>query len=128
VIKDIIESLLDLEYSVTTTPWVLAAEQYGVPQMRRRVFLVATREKDNLPKPPYPLFAKCAGRRENASQRSLLETLPYPVTVGEAFKGLSTFESTPESKPEANGLRPSYSLWLKGLIKTDQMLKEMSGR
>jgi DNA (cytosine-5)-methyltransferase 1 len=82
VLRDLIETLRELGYSIDA-PWILAAEQYGVPQMRRRVFLVASSESPI--RQPEPSFARCLGRRE--TDRSAY-VLPYPVTAGEALAGL----------------------------------------
>ncbi|MFL0712433.1 MAG: DNA (cytosine-5-)-methyltransferase [Microcella pacifica] len=82
VVRDLIATLQELEYQIDV-PWLLAAEQYGVPQMRRRVFLVASR--NGIVAPPEPRYQKCLGRRE---VERVDGDLPYPVTVADALSGL----------------------------------------
>lgn len=82
VVRDLVATLRELGYKADR-PWLLAAEQFGVPQMRRRVFLVASR--DGVVSPPVPSYARCLGRRETTRDG---QGLPYPVTAGEALAGL----------------------------------------
>lgn len=82
VARDLVDTLRELGYQVDR-PWLLAAEQFGVPQMRRRVFLVASRS--GIVPPPAPRYARCLGRREVTRQDA---GLPYPITAGEALAGL----------------------------------------
>lgn len=89
-VRELQQTLREIGYEVDA-PWVLAAEQFGVPQMRRRVFLVASRV--GLPEAPRALFERCQGRREPKDY--VASSLPYPRTVEEAFVGLpALFEST----------------------------------
>lgn len=89
VLRDICSTLKSFGYRVTEPVWRLHSEQYGVPQMRRRVFVVATLDPQVNLAPPLPTHEKCAGRRE-AKRGSLFEaTLMQPTTVAEALAGLS---------------------------------------
>lgn len=82
VVRDLVTALRELGYEIDH-PWVLAAEQFGVPQMRRRVFLVASRT--GVIQSPEPRYARCHGRREALRESG---TLPYPITAGETLAGL----------------------------------------
>jgi DNA-cytosine methyltransferase len=99
VLEDICNVLKELGYRVTDPVWKLYAEQYGVPQMRRRVFVVATTDSSVDLSPPPPTHAKCAGRREDKVQQANLFdfSLAKPHTVAEAFSGLSMAEESNNS-------------------------------
>lgn len=108
VVQELIDTLRELGYPVAS-PWVLAAEQFGVPQMRRRVFLVATRGKPV--DPPVGFLDRCLGRRE---PQNVDRAGSYPVTVGEAFAGLpqltaSTYTTAPVG-------RRAYGQWVTGEV------------
>ena len=128
VIKDLTLTLRELGYTVAGDPWVLLAEQYGVPQMRRRVFVVASRDKKMLPEIPKPLFKKCSGRREKVEQFSLFPSLPRPINVEEAFYGLKALAEESFGNKALKGIRKEYSDWAKGLASTEEMLASMTGR
>lgn len=77
VLRELTRCLSEIGYSVETK--VLLAADYGVPQLRERVFLVALRTGH---------FAfPAATHGDVAATGSLLGLKPY-VTVGEAFRGL----------------------------------------
>ena len=73
-VKEIIESFEKIGYSVNK-PFKLSAEEYGVPQKRKRVFIVGTLQKKPI-NSPKPLFSI-----KN-------DSLPNPITVREAIGGL----------------------------------------
>ena len=123
VIADLQKALMDLGYCVGTRPWVLNAEQYGVPQMRRRVFLVGIRGCQ-VPEPPPVLFEKCKGRRESLEPRGLFESLPYPVTAGEALYGLPPLMDSSFPIGADDHYRHGFNRWIKGLISIEEMLAE----
>lgn len=106
VLSDLILSLQELGYFVTTPVWKLNAEEYGVPQMRRRVFLVAVHGEEIYFKIPKPIFNPCLGRRKSSNQLEIKHHLPQPINIGEAFLGLSYKHS--------GDLREIYSEWISG--------------
>ncbi len=106
VVEDLILSLEDLGYFVTRPVWKLNSEEYGVPQMRRRVFLIATHESEFTFSKPKAIFNPCLGRRKSSSIMKLDESLPDPINIAEAFFQLSYNHS--------NNLRSSYADWISG--------------
>jgi len=88
VMADICLTLKELGYRVHQPVWKLNAEQYGVAQMRRRVFVVATIDDNVDLAPPLVTHAKCEGRRSD--RYDLFESsLRVPYTVADALAGLS---------------------------------------
>jgi DNA (cytosine-5)-methyltransferase 1 len=68
-------SLGDLGY--TATPCTLLAADYGVPQMRKRLFIVGTRDEGAIPMPPPATHAASAnGKLPYVTAREALDDLP----------------------------------------------------
>jgi DNA (cytosine-5)-methyltransferase 1 len=74
VIKEITEVFSEIGYYVNT-PFKLNAEDYGVPQKRRRIFIIGSLKNIKI-KAPKPIF----------SETNL--NLPNPITVKQAIYGL----------------------------------------
>lgn len=90
VLRDICNTLKEMGYRIYEPIWKLCAEEYGAPQMRRRVFVVATIDPAVDLSPPLPSHLKCAGRRANRVLPSLFSSnLLPPNTVSDALSGLS---------------------------------------
>lgn len=79
VIKEIIECFTEINYHVNK-PIKLKSEEYGVPQKRRRVFIIGSLKKINL-EPPLPIFSD-----DNSE-------LPKPITVKGAIGGLPKLDA-----------------------------------
>lgn len=124
VIKGVYQSLHNLGYVFHQSPWVLDAERYGVPQMRRRVIIVAAKKEEFLPSFPAPIFEKCLGRREQADQQLSLCLSAYPITVGEAFYGLPPLMEINEYFPKDAVIDQTYSKWCRGEITVETLFKE----
>jgi Alw26I/Eco31I/Esp3I family type II restriction m6 adenine DNA methyltransferase len=121
VLGGLVATLRELGYEVGDKPWLLRAECYGVPQMRRRVFLVAG--PPGMPSaPPTPTHQTCRGRRES-SQEDPAEGLPYPTTVAEALSGLLPLGEIAHPSPGHRPIRASYGGWLRGDIKTADLFR-----
>ncbi len=107
VISDLSKSLEEIGYRVNTPIWKLHAEQYGVPQMRRRVFLIGVLNEDKNINMPQPILNPCLGRRKKSNQLVISNKLMAPITVGEAFCNLSICSNGMEYSSE-------YSDWISG--------------
>lgn len=76
--------LKELERVGYASKWkVCCAADYGVPQLRKRVFVVATHEKNGF-QFPHPTHTP------NNVSASIFEKLPTYITVGEALRGLGS--------------------------------------
>lgn len=114
VVAELLETLSELGYPVAS-PWVLAAEQFGVPQMRRRVFLVARRGAPV--SAPVGMFDRCAGRRESPH---IDRRASYPVTVAEALGDLPALTGQQPS-PEPYRRR-AFADWVTGRVESQEFL------
>ena len=123
IIKGVYQSLHQLGYVFHKVPWVLDAERYGVPQMRRRVVIVAAKEEKFLPEYPEPIFEKCLGRRENDDNQMSHALSSYPITVGEALKGLPSLMEINDYYPNNANIDDSYSKWCRGKITVEELLR-----
>lgn len=128
VIEGIFSSLNKLGYTCTINPWVVDAERYGVPQMRKRVIIVAAKNASNLPDYPEPIFEKCLGRREKEEYQMSLIVDSYPITVGEAFHHLPALMPINDFYPNNVVIDPTYSEWCEGKITTEEMLSQRGSR
>ena len=90
VLREIIETLQEIGFRVCSPVWKLYSEQYGVPQMRRRIFIVATLDCEIDLSPPEPIYEICLGRREKNGTIDMFDSsLKPPFTVADALAGLS---------------------------------------
>jgi DNA (cytosine-5)-methyltransferase 1 len=76
VLQEIKDSFSEIGYYIQN-PFKLNADDFGVPQKRKRVFIIGTLNKVTIPA-PQPLFS------------SKDDKLPNPITVKEAILGLPT--------------------------------------
>jgi DNA (cytosine-5)-methyltransferase 1 len=109
VLEDLIASLEDIGYYVSRPVWKLNAEQYGVPQMRRRVFLIAVRSATINMSLPKVVCNPCLGRRKKSNQLIVSDDMSNPINIAEAFLGLSYASSSTKN-------RTAYSEWISGRI------------
>jgi DNA (cytosine-5)-methyltransferase 1 len=79
VLDDLLASFDEIGYSATAC--VLAAADFGVPQMRKRLFVVGTRERGEISMPP------CATHAPPDTLLAAAELRPY-VTAREAIEDL----------------------------------------
>jgi len=100
-IKEIISTFEEIGYNVNK-PFKLKAEEYGVPQKRKRVFIVGTLRNVKI-EPPIKLFSIES------------ENLPNPITVKEAIGGLPKLETDSgifEAEVEYKSTSPYESLMM----------------
>ncbi len=79
VIREIAEVFAEIGYKVNL-PFKLHAEDYGVPQKRRRIFIIGTKKNIHI-EPPKPLFSETT------------DFLPKPITVRQSIYGLPHLQS-----------------------------------
>lgn len=78
-VKEIIQCFEEIGYNVNL-PIKLKAEEFGVPQKRRRVFIIGSLKKINIDSPK-PLYSEVDNN------------LPHPITVKQAIGSLPTLEA-----------------------------------
>lgn len=84
VLANLLAALRHVGYSAT--PRMLLAAEYGVPQMRKRLFIAGTRDRGAIPMPPPATHAPEAnGRLPYVTARDVLDDLP---DVGDPDAGL----------------------------------------
>lgn len=84
VLTDLLAAFAQAGYSAT--PRILLAADYGVGQMRKRLFILGTRERGEIPLPPPPTHApQVNGRLAYVVARDLLDDLP-DVSAPEAAR------------------------------------------
>ncbi len=128
IIASIQEVLGQLGYVFYPKPWILKADKYGVPQMRKRVFVIACKRGLTLPECPSPIFLACKGRLETKSKHSITSRAnsPYPITVAETFIGLPQLAEHHEHSDIYNlkTIRKDYNLWVTGKLKVEDFLEK----
>ncbi len=90
LLESLIESLKAEEY--TTQIYILKAEQFGVPQRRRRVFIVANQIGNPIRDPDVRLSSIARGKTRYDAHIDE-DGLPPPVTVSEAISDLPVIAS-----------------------------------
>ena len=116
LLKTMLDALTREGYHPSTL--VLKAEEYGVPQRRRRVFIVATQNGD-LVEAPDALFSAVA--RHNPRGDSLRESmfLPPPIAVSEAIQDLPEIPSgggVDSIEYDRSRIDSDYQRYMRGLI------------
>lgn len=122
VLEGVYKSLRELGYILPSKPWIINAEEFGVPQMRKRVIIVAAKSKEYLPDYPETIFMKCHGRRETEEDRKN-SFLRYPITAGEALTGLPCLANCEENYLPLNDINETYAKWCKGEITLEKLLE-----
>jgi DNA (cytosine-5)-methyltransferase 1 len=121
LLTELIEGFEELGYRVRQPYQILNAANFGVPQNRRRVFLLGARRGINLPEYPAARTVPPPTERSIGSTRHLCTPLPSCPTTREAIEDLpdiERFESlyeTDELKFKLNG-GSNYALTLRGKI------------
>ncbi len=115
VISIIKRTFADLGYSVEI--WLLNAAEYGVPQIRERVFIVGHRQSEELGA-PLKTHALEPSTEEDASQLALFSVaeLPSAVSLWDAISDLPPLEAGDGADEQAYRLEPAtdYQRWIRG--------------
>ncbi len=121
------ENLDSLGYS---SEWFqLNAEQYGVPQRRRRIFIHASRSNE-LFGPPPPLFSM-VGRKKKGSEPYLSQpNLAKPITVEEAIGDLPPIPcggGVHKSEYDDAWMKSSYQHYMRNQMTFRDLVTNQSG-
>ena len=107
-----------------TQTYLLKAEQFGVPQRRRRVFIVANRNDIPIDDPDVKLASIARGKtRDDAHIEN--NGLPVPVTVSEAISDLpaiSSGEGSDVSEYDQEWITSNYQRLMRGRISLDDFI------
>jgi DNA (cytosine-5)-methyltransferase 1 len=124
VIQDLLSAFRLVGYNVAE-PWLAYCEQFGVPQMRRRLIIIGSRDRSDMIGIPDTHFDRCRGRRESAGMRS---SHRYPITVGEAFAGLPPLRKVLKKFYPSGDSDLNYSKWATLQISPDEFLDQRGSR
>jgi DNA (cytosine-5)-methyltransferase 1 len=103
---------------------LLKAEAYGVPQRRRRVFIVGTRSGDLIEKPNAFLATVVHGRTRDY-QATESNGLPPPITASEAISDLPIIPSgggVDAIEYDYSWMTSDYQRYMRGLISLETLL------
>lgn len=126
VLSNAIESLESFGYSCQC--FQLNAEQYGVPQRRRRLVVLANRTGRSL-ELPLPSFSPVIRGRRREDVRVTSAAYPPPINVSEAISDLPMIPSgggSSECHYESSWLNSDYQRLSRGLLKMDEFLRRRS--
>ncbi len=122
VLSHVVGALCHMGYSVHYE--VLRAEQFGVPQRRRRVFVMGLRSGDE-PQMPVPEMAYVPRGRKGPDGQLPADArgLPPPVTVGEAISDLPPIAAGGGQEVmeyDSRWVRSDYQRVMRGLLSTER--------
>ncbi len=123
VLKNMLSILRGLDYS--TSAHLLRAEEFGVPQRRRRLFILGSRQGEDVDPPPAHFYSLERGKRR--SETLHLDELASPVSVGEAIMDLPPINSGSGehvSIYERNGHQSMYQFLMRGQITWTRFLEK----
>jgi len=92
-IEEIIASFQEIGYHVTT-PFKLNAEDFGVPQKRKRVVIIGSLKKENFLKPKILFSNKDDGKPKPITVKQAIGGLPILTTGSGAFEMICNYKST----------------------------------
>ncbi|MHA2385073.1 MAG: DNA (cytosine-5-)-methyltransferase [Candidatus Thorarchaeota archaeon] len=123
VLRNMLSILGGLDY--TTSYHLLRAEEFGVPQRRRRVFILGSRNGEVCHPPPAHFYSLERGKRRSETLHQ--DELASPVTVEEAIMDLPPIPSgggEHVSSYESNGHESIYQRLMRGRITWNKFLEE----
>ncbi len=124
---EILESLKDRLSTLgyTTEIFSLHAEEFGVPQRRRRVFILSNRDGCDIPKPE-PIFSSVVYTRKHQQIKLINSDLPPPITVREAISDLPPLDHNMgehQTLYNPERLESYYQLLMRGAISFDTFIR-----
>ncbi|MFW9967726.1 MAG: DNA (cytosine-5-)-methyltransferase [Candidatus Thorarchaeota archaeon] len=123
VLNSMLSILNGLGY--TTSSLLLRAEEFGVPQRRRRVFILGSKQGgDFMPPPPY-FYSIERGRKHSETVQQ--DALASPINVGEAILDLPPIASGGGehiSNYEPTGYQSAYQSLMRGQITWSNFIEE----
>jgi DNA (cytosine-5)-methyltransferase 1 len=121
ILQKIQEMLQEMEYKVK---WIqLKAEAFGVPQLRRRVFIFATLNDKRISYPD-ALFAPKGDPTSKLTDTGDFFVLPKPVTVWDAISELPPLEHGQGEdcvEYDSDWPQSNYQRWLRGQISLNDL-------
>lgn len=124
VLKKIEKSLREMGYAVKTE--LLRAEEYGVPQKRRRVFIFGHQKGEDVCFPPDPVFAGSHEVKFGSDGRIIF--LPRPLTVKEAISDLPPIDvggGTEIMEYDDSWINSDYQRWARGYIDFSELYEKL---
>jgi len=122
LLKTMLDALTREGYHHSTL--VLKAEEYGVPQRRRRVFIMAARNGD-LAEKPDALFSSVADPSARGDTITGSHSLPPPITVSEAIQDLPEIPSgggVDSIEYDRSKIHSDYQKYMRGLVSIDNLI------
>jgi DNA (cytosine-5)-methyltransferase 1 len=108
LLSELIDGFQQAGYVVRTPPKILNAANYGVPQNRRRLFVMGAQRGIPLPNYPKPTTALNPGFPSNGNSELPLDDLPLCPSVAEAISDLPELEDF-EALFQTDALRAKLS-------------------
>ncbi|MGB9623153.1 MAG: DNA cytosine methyltransferase, partial [Candidatus Bathyarchaeia archaeon] len=121
-IRKIERSLREMGYVVRTE--LLKAEEYGVPQKRRRVFIFGYQKGEKAFLPPDPMFAD--SKEVKFDSKGCPVYLPKPITVREAISDLPPIDfggGAEIMEYDDSWISSDYQRWARGHIDFSEFYK-----
>ncbi|TFG30920.1 DNA cytosine methyltransferase [Candidatus Thorarchaeota archaeon] len=112
-------------YGYFTDIILLKAEEYGVPQLRRRVFIIANTDGYHFSKPTGLLAPVMQGRKKHESDLRKIEQ-PPPISVNEAISDMPPISSGQGDDVidyDASWIETDYQRLMRGIISVDEFFK-----
>ncbi len=119
ILENVQKSLLHLGY--TTSVVIAHAEGYGVPQLRRRLFLLGVR--DGIPVWPVPHHEMLNPMMAKYQPQALHSNATSSTSVQEAIGDLPAETATAPDEPSHYATKPKgdYQQWVRSQIRVDQL-------
>ncbi|MFW9956580.1 MAG: DNA (cytosine-5-)-methyltransferase [Candidatus Odinarchaeota archaeon] len=105
---------------------LLKAEEYGIPQRRRRIFILGSRSGDLIEKPE-ELFSEVVQGRTRKHKKKEHDGLPPPISVSEAISDLPKIPSgggIDTIEYDYSWMKSDYQKYMRGVISLEDLLSK----